>query len=80
MNQAEEHFNRGRILSVKGLYQEAIAEYKKALQIDPDYSQGRTNLGLIYWLKGLGKSKDNTKVNGKSRTCRLPKRVWGPRN
>ena len=80
MNQAKGHFNRGRILSVRGLYQEAIVEYKKALQIDPDYSQARINLGLICWLKGLGKGKDKTRVDGKSRTGRLPKRVWGPRD
>lgn len=77
MNQAEEHFNRGRILSVRGLHREAIAEYKKALQIEPGHRQARTNLALIYWLKGSGESKDNAKVNGNFRAGRLPKRVWG---
>jgi tetratricopeptide (TPR) repeat protein len=47
MAKAEEFFQRGRELDRKGQSQEAIAEYTKAIQIDPNYAQAyfyRSNL------------------------------------
>ncbi|AFZ28855.1 Tetratricopeptide TPR_1 repeat-containing protein [Gloeocapsa sp. PCC 7428] len=47
MAKAEEFFQRGRELDVQGKPQEAIAEYTKAIQIDPNYAQAyfyRSNL------------------------------------
>jgi Flp pilus assembly protein TadD len=35
---------------VEGRFKEAVEEYKKALRIDPDNKQARTNLKLIYYL------------------------------
>lgn len=42
--------NKGRLLSVQGKFKEAIEEYKRALELDPDCKQARTNLKLIYYL------------------------------
>jgi len=50
MEDKKVYLNRGRLLSVQGRFKEAIKEYKRALEIDPDYKQARTNLGLIYYL------------------------------
>lgn len=44
------HLDRGRLLSVHGKFKEAIKEYERALEIDPDYEEARTNLGLIHFL------------------------------
>ena len=44
------HLNRGRLLSVQGKFKEAVEEYKKALEIDPDYKPALTNLNLIHWM------------------------------
>lgn len=61
MNNAEKYFNRGRLLSVKGLYPEAIDAYKKALEIDPGHSQARTNLKFIRYFSGIGIGEDRIK-------------------
>jgi len=50
MEDKRAHLNRGRLLSVQGNFKEAIKEYKRALEIDPDYKQAQTNLRLIYYL------------------------------
>ena len=46
MDTAEAHFHRGRMLGVKGQHNEAIKEYRKALEIDPHYRPARANLEL----------------------------------
>lgn len=61
MNKAEEHFNRGRMLSMKGLYPEAIDAYKKALEISPDHNQARTNLQFICYFSAIGIGEDRVK-------------------
>ncbi len=61
MDKAEEYFNRGRVLSMKGLYPEAIDAYKKALEIDPVHTQARTNLKFIRYLSGEGIAEDRIK-------------------
>jgi len=48
----EEHLYQGRLFSVKGEYKEAIEEYKKALEIDPNYKLARVNLAFISYMKG----------------------------
>jgi len=57
-NEAQELFNRGRMLSMKGLYSEAIDAYKKALEIDPGHTQARTNLQFICCFRGIGIGED----------------------
>lgn len=50
MRQVQELFNRGRMLSIKGAYQEAIEAYKEALEIYPGHTQARTNLKFTRYL------------------------------
>ncbi|MBP5973990.1 tetratricopeptide repeat protein, partial [Brasilonema sp. CT11] len=47
------HFNQGLALYNQGKLDEAIASYRKALQIDPNYATAHNNLG--YALKNQGK-------------------------
>jgi len=61
MDNAEKYFNRGRMLSMKGIYPEAIDAYKKALEIDPGHTQGRTNLKFIRYFNGIGIGEDRIK-------------------
>ena len=42
------YFERGRENAEKGLYDEAIANYTKAVTIDPKYSEAFLNRGAIY--------------------------------
>lgn len=58
MKTKEAHLYQGRLYSVKGEYKEAIEEYKKALEIDPNYKPAKINLGFISYMKGpLGKDR-----------------------
>jgi tetratricopeptide (TPR) repeat protein len=41
------HYNRGRIFIIKELFEEAAAEYREALKIDPEWIDARNNLGVI---------------------------------
>ena len=68
IDKAEKYFNRGRLLSMKGLYLEAIDAYKKALEIDPGHTQARTNLHFTCFLKGVGKTEDRIKNVAKTKT------------
>lgn len=43
---------------MKGLYQEAVDAYKKALEIDPGHAQARTNLKFIRYFSGIGIGED----------------------
>lgn len=61
MDNAEKHFNRGRMLSIRGLYPEAIDAYKKALEIDPCYTSARTNLQFVYYFSGIGIGEDRVR-------------------
>ncbi|MDO9585613.1 MAG: tetratricopeptide repeat protein [Syntrophales bacterium] len=58
VKEVQEHFNRGRMLSMKGLYPEAIDAYKKALEIDPGHTQARTNLKFVRYFSGIGIGED----------------------
>ena len=46
---------------MKGIYSEAIEEYKKALEIDPGHAQARTNLQFIRYFSGIGIGEDRIK-------------------
>ena len=45
---AKEHFDRGNDYHEKGDYYQAIAEFKKFLQLRPGTSEAYTNIGLVY--------------------------------
>ena len=66
MHQA--HNNLGIILKRQGLFKEAVAEYKKAFELDPRYDTPRYNLGLLYRDQGdyeqaLNSFEETLKVN-----------------
>jgi len=50
-NHAEEYYNEGVALSNDGRYDEAIAEYNKAIEIDQNYTNAYVNLGYAYLTK-----------------------------
>ncbi len=67
------HLYQGRLYSVKGEYKKAIEEYKKALEIDPNYKPAKVNLGFIkYMNEPLGKDRIAS-----NRYMRLPKKKEG---
>jgi len=47
------HYNFGNVYSRKGLYNQAVDEYKKALQIRPNSSKAYNNLGFVYSKMGF---------------------------
>ena len=48
------HLSLGRIYySEKGLYYEAVAAFKKAIELDPEFLEARMGLGEVYEDKGL---------------------------
>jgi tetratricopeptide (TPR) repeat protein len=51
-NQAIAHYNLGVALQAKGQVDEAIACYRKALQLDPNVAQAHNNLGNALQAKG----------------------------
>jgi tetratricopeptide (TPR) repeat protein len=50
-NQAVAHYNNGVTLGDAGKYDEAIAEYNQAIEIDPNYVSAYINLGWAYYQK-----------------------------
>ncbi len=50
--QRDAFFDAGLIMSKKGLVDQAIVAYQKALEIDPNYVNARNNLGSLYEKKG----------------------------
>jgi len=50
-NQAVVHYNKGVTLSDAGNYDGAIAEYNKAIELDPKYTNAYINLGYTYYQK-----------------------------
>lgn len=50
---ADVHFNLGRTLQELGSLDEAVASYRRALQINPDFADAHFNLGCT--LNGLGR-------------------------
>ncbi len=53
MNTARDHFEKGIDLQQRGLYDHAIEEYEKALNIEPDNADVLVNLGAACLQKGL---------------------------
>jgi len=50
---AEVHNYLGVTYYDKGMYDEAIAELKKAIEIDPNFAEAHYNLGAAYYDKGM---------------------------
>ena len=69
-NTIEGHLYQGRLHSVKGEYEKAIEEYRRALEIDPNCRSAKVNLGLISYMKGPW-NKDKIASN---KYMKLPKR------
>lgn len=54
-SQADMHYERGNLFSKKGLHNEAISEYKSALESRPDHVDALFELGMAYmWQKEYG--------------------------
>ena len=49
---AEAHNNLGTALEATGKLDEAIAEYREAIRLKPDYAEAHYNLGLTLQWKG----------------------------
>ena len=49
---AEVHYDLGNALLLKGQVDEAIAHYKKTLEIKPAYADVYNNLGIVLFQKG----------------------------
>lgn len=49
----KEHFKKGTTLYTEGRYDEAIAEYQKAIKADSTYLKAYINLGAIYFKKKM---------------------------
>ena len=47
------HSNLGLAYDSKGMYDEAVAEYGKALAINPNLAEAYNNLGFAYYAKGM---------------------------
>ena len=74
MDAAEDHYQKGWSFHEKNRLEEAAEEYRKALEIDPDFSLARSNLGMVYklqkkmddaireWEETLSRGVDNTIV------------------
>ena len=51
MDTAKDHYQKGWAFHEKNRLEEAAEEYRKALEIDPDFSLVRSNLGMVYKLQ-----------------------------
>ena len=49
---AVEHNERGIALALAGLYEQAVTEFNKAIELDPEYAMAYNNRGNAYWNKG----------------------------
>jgi tetratricopeptide (TPR) repeat protein len=50
---ANTYYNNGNAYGRKGLYDEAIKDYTKAIQVNPKYAEAYYNRGIAYYKKGL---------------------------
>ena len=51
--EAAVHLFKGIAYAIKGMFDKAMAEYKKALKINPNYADAHSNLGVAYLGKGM---------------------------
>ncbi len=49
------YFNLGALYGRKGMLDEAIEEFRRALEITPDRAETHINLGVAYYNKGVRK-------------------------
>ncbi|RCK78137.1 MAG: TPR repeat [Candidatus Ozemobacter sibiricus] len=54
MEEAREHFRRGVELQERGLFDQAIDAYTRALSLDPAHEDAAVNLGAAWLQKGVG--------------------------
>ena len=47
------HLNRGNTYLIKGEYDAAVADFNKAIQLDPGHATSYSNRSLAYIKKGL---------------------------
>jgi tetratricopeptide (TPR) repeat protein len=59
------HVDRGRILTQQKRYDEAIAAFRRAIELDPEEPDAHYRLGRVYQL--IGKIGDSQKEFGKVR-------------
>lgn len=57
-NTPDVHNEIGDLYLRKGMYGEAMAEYKKAIEVDPDYAIAHFNLSIVYDKKGMKEEAD----------------------
>ena len=48
----DQHFRQGYEYYSQGKYEQAIDEYQKVIEIDPNNSPTHYNLGLVYHMQG----------------------------
>jgi len=49
---AVQHNERGIALALVGLYEQAVTEFNKAIELDLEYAEAYNNRGNAYWNKG----------------------------
>lgn len=50
---ADDHFRAGTRFFAQGSYDEAIKEYKEAIEVDPNHVNSHLNLGAVYAKTGM---------------------------
>jgi len=70
LNDSNAHSNRGNTLHSQGKVDEAIAEYREALRIDPNHRDARYNFGIALYDQGtldeaIAEYRENLRINPK---------------
>ena len=52
LSEAAQHNERGIALTEEGNYEQAISEFDKAIELDPDYAEAYSNRGIAYGSQG----------------------------
>ncbi len=55
---ADGYYNLGKVYSQIKDYEQALASYKKAIELDPENARYHYNLAIVYGLKGLTKESE----------------------
>lgn len=64
-NSADVHNEVGDLYLRKGMYDEAMEEYKKAIEADPGYAIAHFNLSIVYDKKGMKEEADEEYITYK---------------